>query len=77
MPHVVAALATSPSTADFNYFQLPALVAKASHGEWDEGFLVSALAAVAAAKGFANVAEAVLELTPDVADEFMTWFGSR
>jgi hypothetical protein len=107
VPHVVAVLATSPSTADFNYFQfpalvevwrrqrgvaipedlkadyfaalaaLPALVAKASHGEWDEGFLVSALAAVAAAKGFAKVAEAVLELTPDVADEFMTWFGSR
>jgi hypothetical protein len=107
VPHVVKALTKSPSTADFTYFQfpavveawrqqqdvaipddlradyfaalaaLPSLVAKAAEREWDEGLLVSALSAVAAAKGFGNVAEAVLEMTPDVADEFMEWFFSR
>lgn len=107
VPHVVKALATAPSTADFNYFQfpavveawrqqkgiampddlradyfaalaaLPSLVAQAAERQWDEGFLVCALSAVAAAKGFGNVAEAVLEMTPEVADEFMEWFFSR
>nr|WP_297524160.1 hypothetical protein [uncultured Roseateles sp.] len=107
VPHVVKALATSPSTADFTYFQfpavveawrqqkdvaipddlradyfaalaaLPSLVAQAAEREWDEGFLVCALSAVAAAKGFGNVAEAVLEMTPEVAEEFMEWFFSR
>lgn len=107
VPHVVKALTTSPSTADFTYFQfpavveawrqqndvaipddlradyfaalaaLPSLVAQAAEREWDEGFLVCALSAVAAAKGFGNVAEAVLEMTPEVADEFMEWFFSR
>ena len=107
VPHVVRALTTSPSTADFTYFQfpavveawrqqkdvaipddlrgdyfaalaaLPSLVAQAAEREWDEGFLVCALSAVAAAKGFGNVAEAVLEMTPKVADEFIEWFFSR
>ena len=54
-----------------------ALVAQAAEREWDEGFLVCALSAVAAAKGFGNVAEAVLEMTPEVAEEFMEWFFSR
>lgn len=53
---------------------LPSLVAQAAEREWDEGFLVCALSAVAAAKGFGNVAEAVLEMTPEVADEFREWF---
>lgn len=56
---------------------LPGLVAQASVREWDGDFLVCALSAVAAAKGFGNVAAAVLEMTPDVADEFMEWFYSR
>lgn len=56
---------------------LPGLVAQAANREWDSGFLACALSAVAAAKGFGNVAEAVLEMTPDVADEFMEWFYSR
>jgi hypothetical protein len=107
VPHVVRALAQSPTTADSTYFQFPAvveawrqqkkveipedlranyfaalsalprLVAQAADREWDEGFLVCALSAVAAAKGFGNVAEAVQELTPEVADEFMEWFYSR
>ncbi|WP_431052140.1 hypothetical protein [Roseateles sp. L2-2] len=107
VPHVVRALAQSPSTADATYFQFPAvvealrqrnaveipddlrtayfaalaalpgLVAKAADRAWDEGFLACALSAVAAAKGFGSVAEAALELTPYVADEFMEWFHSR
>lgn len=107
VPHVVKALANSPSTADFTYFQfpavveawrqqkgvvipvdlqadyfaalaaLPSLVAQAAEREWDGGFLACALAALAAAKGFGNVAEAVIEMTPEVADEFKKWFFSR
>jgi hypothetical protein len=57
--------------------QLPALVAAASNRSWDPGFLVCTLAAVAAAKGQPAVAEAVLELTPEVAQEFMEWFSER
>ena len=57
--------------------RLPSLVAQAASREWDEGILVCALSAVAAAKGFGNVAEAVLEMTPEVADEFLDWFFSR
>lgn len=56
---------------------LPGLVAQAAARTWDDDFLPCALAAVAAAKGFGNVAEAVLELTPEIADEFMEWFHAR
>jgi len=107
VPHVIRVLATSPSTADFRYFQfpsvveawrqqksvaipddlqanyfaslaaLPSLIAQAADREWDGGFLACALSALAAAKGFGNVAEAVLEMTPDIADEFKEWFYSR
>lgn len=57
--------------------RLPALVAAAASRQWDEGFLCCALSAVAAAKGQPAIAEAVLELTPDVAGEFMEWFFER
>lgn len=57
--------------------QLPSLVAAAASRAWDAEFLACALAAVAAAKGQPAVAEAVLELTPDVAEEFMEWFFTR
>ena len=57
--------------------QLPALVAAASNRTWEPGFLACALAAIAAAKGQHAVAEAVLELTPEVAQEFMEWFFKR
>lgn len=57
--------------------QLPALVAAASNRCWEPDFLASTLAAVAAAKGQPAVAEAVLELTPEVAQEFMEWFFER
>jgi hypothetical protein len=57
--------------------QLPALVAAAAERPWDEGFLRCALSAVAAAKGSGIVAEAVQELSPEVAEEFMEWFYNR
>ena len=57
--------------------KLPALIAAAANGEWDESLLCSALSALAAAKGFGSVAEAALELNPHVAAEFMDWFFKR
>lgn len=57
--------------------RLPALTAAASTRPWDPGFLACALAAVAAARGQPVVAEAVLELTPDVAREFLEWVSER
>lgn len=107
VPHVVRALATSPTSADAGYFQFPAwveicrqrhdiavppdlrdaytralaalpgLVAAASKHSWDNEFLACALAAVAAAKGSVDVAEAILEMTPEVAREFLDWQGDR
>ena len=107
VPHVVAALASSPSSADSTYFhfpawveicraksevvvpddlapayfgalsRLPSLVAEASSREWDSDLLVCALSAVAAAKNQPAVAEAVLELSPDVAMQFIEWLSSR
>jgi hypothetical protein len=57
--------------------QLPGLVAEATDRKWDACFLACALSAIAAAKGFGSVAEAVLEMKPEVAEEFMEWFFSR
>lgn len=57
--------------------RLPALVAAAASRHWDEGFLCCALSAVAVAKGQPVVAEAALELSPEVAGEFMDWFYGR
>lgn len=57
--------------------KIPALVATAATREWSEDLLVCALAAIAAAKGYVSVAEATMELTPDVATEFMEWFFER
>lgn len=54
--------------------RLPSLVAEASSREWDENTLVCALSAIAAAKGQPAVAEAVQELTPEVATQFLEWF---
>ena len=53
--------------------QLPVLVAPAADREWDDALVLSALAAIAASKAAHDVAEAVLELTPDVVAEFQTW----
>ena len=57
--------------------KLPALVAAAAAGEWDEEFLQCALSAVAAAKGATEVAEAVQELSESVAEEFLEWLHER
>lgn len=57
--------------------QLPFLVAQASAREWDEDFSRCALSAIAAAKGQVHVAEALLELSSEIAKEFMDWFFSR
>jgi hypothetical protein len=54
--------------------RLPGLVAAAAAREWDEGFLRCALAALSVAKGQPGIAEASLELTPEVARQFMDWF---
>ncbi len=50
---------------------LPDLVARASARDWDDQLLLSALGAIAASKGPPDIAEAVLELTPDAAAEFL------
>jgi hypothetical protein len=55
--------------------RLPFLVAEASRRPWeDDGFMQCALAAIAAAKGQALVAEAILELDQNVAQPFLDWF---
>jgi hypothetical protein len=53
------------------------LVAAASAREWDCDFLPCVLSAIAAAKGFPTVAEAALELSPDIATEFIDLFFER
>ncbi|WP_218188457.1 hypothetical protein [Desulfosarcina cetonica] len=61
-----------PEELEADYFialkQLPQLVAEASGREWDDTFLACALSVIAAAKGFHNIAEAVLEIDSEVAD---------
>lgn len=56
---------------------LPQLVAAAASRQWDESLLSCALAAVAASQGFASVAEAVLEINSDVAEDFLKWHLER
>ena len=51
--------------------QVPELVAGAARANWDHWYCGAALAAVAAAKGFARLAEAVLELDPDTVEDVM------
>jgi hypothetical protein len=53
------------------------LVAEAASKAWSAEQLTCALAAIAAAKGAASVAEAVLELTPEVAEQFLEWLDER
>ena len=53
--------------------QLPSLVEKAAEGDWDEPLLSCALAAIAAAKGYGFIAEAVLEMNSEVAEDFLKW----
>jgi hypothetical protein len=53
--------------------RLPNLVAEASSREWDIPLLLAALSAIAVVKGQPVIAEAIQELTPDIAGQFMTW----
>lgn len=57
--------------------KLPSLAAAAADREWNARFLSAVLSAIAAAKGFGSVAEAVLEIDPKSADEFIQWLFSR
>lgn len=56
---------------------LPGLVAAAAVRAWNDDDMACALAALAVAKGSVDVAEAVLEMTPDVAVDFLTWQQER
>ena len=56
--------------------QLPYLVAQASEREWTADFLTSALSAIAAAKGFGKFARAIMQLAPEVVDEFLRWIST-
>ena len=70
-----------PTDLEADYFsalsELPSLVAASAKRKWDSNFLCCALSAIAAAKGFGSVAEAVQEINPEVAEEFMEWFFNR
>ena len=57
--------------------RLPELAAAASSLAWDNELCRCALAAIAASKGQISLAEAILELDADVAEEFKEWFYSR
>jgi hypothetical protein len=57
--------------------KLPTLAAAAAVRAWDDAMVQSVLGAIAVAKGAVDVAEAVLELTPEVAREFLDWFAER
>lgn len=58
--------------------RLPALVAQAANRPWDGDFLAGSLAAIAAAKGHHEVAEAALELSSaEVAQDFLAWRTDR
>jgi len=70
-----------PADLEASYFkalqQLPELAAAAASAEWDHEFCRCALAAVAVGKGNTALAQAIIELDPDVTREFKTWLDSR
>lgn len=71
-----------PSDLAPAYFEalawLPSLVAaSAEQREWNDDLLLCALAAIAASKGATEVAEAVLELTPEVLADLRQWLNER
>lgn len=57
--------------------RLPQLVSAAASREWDATFLQCALPAIGASKSQPTIAEAVQELTPEVAAQFLEWFYQR
>lgn len=70
-----------PTDLESAYFdalrRLPSLAVAALDVERDEGFVRCVLCAIAAANGQHDLANAVLELAPDVVDEFWEWFYGR
>jgi hypothetical protein len=67
-----------PSELSDGYFaalaRMPDLVGAAASRDWDDDILQCALAAFAAGLGRGPTAEAILELSPDVASKFLDWF---
>jgi hypothetical protein len=57
--------------------RIPALVVDAAAREWSSDYLRCALAAIAAAKGGHAAAEVIIELSPEVAQQFLDWFFSQ
>jgi hypothetical protein len=51
--------------------QLPGIVSKLSQYSWDDLYCCAAIAAVAASKGFHQLAETVLELDPETIEEVL------
>lgn len=72
---------TVPADLWLDYTQalqrLPTLIASIASREWGGDLLLAAMAALAVGKGFTQLAHAVLELTPDVVPEFLSWLESR
>jgi hypothetical protein len=66
-----------PSELEAPYFaalhRLPELVAAAAGRQWDHEFLGCCMAAIAVAKGQPAMAEVALELTPELAAQFLEW----
>jgi hypothetical protein len=56
---------------------IPALVAACATRDWDDTFCRAASAALCVAKGQESVAEALLELSPDVLPDFLEWLHQR
>jgi hypothetical protein len=64
-----------PAEVQADYFaalgRVPELVARAAAADWDRWCCAAALSALAASKGFATMAEAVLELDPDTIEDML------
>ncbi|CAB3751850.1 hypothetical protein GQ57_05120 [Burkholderia sp. MSh2] len=75
--HAVAVPADLESAYFSALARLPSLVATASERACDEALVTGMLAAVATAKGQPKLAEALLDMTPEVLDAFMAWLDAR
>lgn len=69
---------TIPADLRDDYFtalaRIPQLVAACAAKDWDSEFARVTLASIAATKGQPMAAEAILELSPEVAESFLDWF---
>lgn len=57
--------------------RLPQVLAATAEREWDESFVRTAAATLAVARGQPALAEAILDLEPDVVSEFADWMSER